>query len=334
MSMQVSEKRTPTSKATEIIRILLGVIFTLSCSAPVSGAKTVTYFYTDHQGSVLATTDANGVVTSTKDYKPYGISAMGNSGESLGYTGHVEDSDAGFIYMQARYYDPEVGRFLSPDSATYAPGGVLTIGEFQYAGDNPYKYIDPTGMRSCGGSIDRPECIYGGDQAGPEKQRRPAFPLSQDSEGSQHRSGCDSSECDEVKTTRANILHQQAEALEKAGAFGVREGATMLVGGALGKILGRVAGALGIAERATITFGRNENAVYHAFRHVEAAGLSKSSVQDVVLADIKAVSRSVASGKPYNGVVEVEGVEVTYTAYRLPDGSINIGRITTSGTTP
>jgi len=313
--------------ALEILLISLIVLF----SGPASFARTVTYFYVDPQGSVLATTDSNGVVTSVKDYKPYGASVISGGTERLGYTGHVEDDDVGYIYMQARYYDPHTARFLSPDPAVYAPGAVLGIGRFVYATDNPYKYMDPTGMRSCGGSIDRPECFGDVDSVKGERRQEYIFSLSQDSETSGHLPGCDSSECDEVKTTRANILHQQGEALEEAGALGAREGAVMLVGGAIGKVLGRLAGALGLVERVAITFGRNENAAYHAFRHVERVGLSRSSVREVVLTDLRSVSRSVVSGKPYNGVVEVDGVEVTYTAYRLPDGSINIGRMTTSG---
>ncbi|NII52783.1 RHS repeat-associated core domain-containing protein [Luteibacter sp. SG786] len=310
---------------------LLWWILIASFYVPGAIARTVTYFYVDHQGTVLATADANGVVTSSTDYRPYGVLALGGGSESLGYTGHVKDDDVGLIYMQARYYDPQIARFVSVDPAIYTPGTVSMMGRFAYATDNPYRYIDPTGRRSCSGSLDRSECMSDGWLVPEERTFYQRVSLSQGDDGSNHRPGCDTAECDEVKTTRANILRQQGEALEEAGAFGAREGAMMLAGGAIGKVLGRLAGAFGLAERVAITFGRNENAASHAFRHIEGVGLSRSAVRDVVLADLKSASRNVVPGKPYNGIVEVEGMELTYTAYRLPDGSINVGRITTPG---
>ncbi|WP_245889907.1 RHS repeat-associated core domain-containing protein [Fulvimonas soli] len=49
------------------------------------------------------------------DYAPYGREVSGVSTARPGYAGHINDPDTGLIYMQARYYDPEVGGFLSVD---------------------------------------------------------------------------------------------------------------------------------------------------------------------------------------------------------------------------
>ena len=78
-------------------------------------AGTVTYVYTDPQGTPLAEANASGVITATFDYAPYGSQAMGSPPSGPGYTGHVNDPDTGLVYMQARYYDPVVGRFISTD---------------------------------------------------------------------------------------------------------------------------------------------------------------------------------------------------------------------------
>ena len=110
--------------------------------------EVVTYYYTDAQGTPLATTDAQGNITSTADYRPYAGQALGQSSGGPGYTGHEYDADTDLIYMQSRYYDPEVGRFLGVDSARQMPGSVYRFNEFSYANNNPLINIDPDGRQS------------------------------------------------------------------------------------------------------------------------------------------------------------------------------------------
>ncbi|KAF1008677.1 MAG: tRNA nuclease WapA [Luteibacter sp.] len=105
-------------------------------------AQTVTYYYTDPQGTILATTDAQGNVTATFDHKPFGIDAL-TPGTGPGFTAHVEDSKTSLIYMQARYYDPTLGRFLSVDPIA----GRMNV--YAYARNNPYTFIDPSGAQDC-----------------------------------------------------------------------------------------------------------------------------------------------------------------------------------------
>lgn len=67
-----------------------------------------------------------------------------------GYTGHLEDRDIGLTYMQARYYDPVIGRFYSNDPVDmlgHMQKGNPTMGfnRYAYANNNPYKYTDPDG---------------------------------------------------------------------------------------------------------------------------------------------------------------------------------------------
>ncbi|MEZ2416347.1 RHS repeat-associated core domain-containing protein [Luteibacter sp. RCC_6_2] len=110
-------------------------------------AETVTYFYADQQGTVLASADAAGNVLSMTDYRPYGAVARGALQEGPGYAGHVEDTDSGLIYMQARYYDPASGRFLSVDPVTTTAGDALRFGRFTYAVNNPVRLVDPNGQQ-------------------------------------------------------------------------------------------------------------------------------------------------------------------------------------------
>lgn len=113
----------------------------------LSHAGTHHYYYTDPQGTVLAKTDASGNIIATYDYAPYGttVAGMSPAPDGPGYTGHVNDPDTGLVYMQARYYDPAVGRFISRDPAGQKAG----FNDYAYVNDNPINMIDPTGMFQC-----------------------------------------------------------------------------------------------------------------------------------------------------------------------------------------
>jgi RHS repeat-associated protein len=124
------------------IRILAALLLWSMHQIAVAG--TVTYVYTDPQGTPLAEADASGVITATFDYKPYGSQALGTSKAGPGYTGHVNDPDTGFVYMQARYYDPMVGRFLSVDPIQDWIG-LNRFNRFCYSNSNPIRYEDPNG---------------------------------------------------------------------------------------------------------------------------------------------------------------------------------------------
>lgn len=129
---------------------LRGLLGGLMLWAGVAHAGTHHYYYTDPQGTVLAKADASGTIIATYDYAPYGSQALGTAPSGPGYTGHVNDPDTGFVYMQARYYDPAVGRFLSIDPVSPSVGNSFNFNRYTYANDNPYRYTDPNGM--CTGS--------------------------------------------------------------------------------------------------------------------------------------------------------------------------------------
>jgi RHS repeat-associated protein len=62
-----------------------------------------------------------------------------------GYTNHVHDNDINLTYMQARYYDPIVGRFMGMDPVGVDLNTPAMFNRYAYANNNPYKYKDPNG---------------------------------------------------------------------------------------------------------------------------------------------------------------------------------------------
>lgn len=107
-----------------------------------SANAAVTYVHTDHLGSVVAESNASGQITKRFHYKPFGESIESQQ-DDIGYTGHKHDTDLGLTYMQARYYDPVLGRFYGNDPIGF--GDVHSFNRYAYANNNPYKYTDPTG---------------------------------------------------------------------------------------------------------------------------------------------------------------------------------------------
>ena len=82
--------------------------------------------------------DANGVE----------ISATTHVGHvnPIRYRGYYYDVETGLYYLQSRYYDPEVGRFISPDSVDYLdPDSINGLNLYAYCGNNPVMNVDPTG---------------------------------------------------------------------------------------------------------------------------------------------------------------------------------------------
>src|SRR5574337_150622 len=126
---------------------IAAVCLVLSLWGAVAHAGTHHYYYTDPQGTVLAKADASGVIIATYDYAPYGtaVASLSPAPNGPGYTGHVNDPESGLVYMQARYYDPGVGRFLSVDPVTPAVGNAFNFNRYDYANNNPVVNIDPDG---------------------------------------------------------------------------------------------------------------------------------------------------------------------------------------------
>jgi RHS repeat-associated protein len=85
------------------------------------------------------------VVVERQVHEPYGAPIAHGATDGPGFTGHVEDSATELTYMQQRYYDPQVGRFLSVDPVTPYSRPNQAFNRQWYASDNPYRFTDPDG---------------------------------------------------------------------------------------------------------------------------------------------------------------------------------------------
>ena len=103
------------------------------------------YLFSDHLGSVSAATTASGALVGMQHYDPWGRVRTGGIGlTARNFTGQRLDA-TGLLYYHARYYDPTLGRFISPDSIVPEPGNPQSFNRFAYVYNNPLKYTDPTG---------------------------------------------------------------------------------------------------------------------------------------------------------------------------------------------
>ncbi|MBV9990345.1 MAG: RHS repeat-associated core domain-containing protein, partial [Alphaproteobacteria bacterium] len=118
---------------------------------------TVSWYYMalDHLGSISAITDASKSVSERLSYDPWGkrrnANGTDNSACSItslttrGYTGHEMLDSFCLINMNARTYDPSLGRFQGADSIIPNPGYSQAYNRYAYVYDNPLAYTDPSG---------------------------------------------------------------------------------------------------------------------------------------------------------------------------------------------
>ncbi|WP_183819637.1 RHS repeat domain-containing protein [Parvularcula dongshanensis] len=108
---------------------------------------TPTYMHNDHLGTPVAATDAAGTVLWTELSTPYGEewSRSGGWNDDAGFTGHVDDEDTDLTYMQARYYNPIVGRFYANDPLRFSVLRPETFTRYAYVGGDPINVTDPDG---------------------------------------------------------------------------------------------------------------------------------------------------------------------------------------------
>jgi RHS repeat-associated protein len=112
-------------------------------------------YHFDFRGSTVALTDENAQITEQFQYSPYGLLLSGDASITPflfnGKYGVMTDSN-GLYYMRARYYHPEMRRFVNQDVLRGRVAEGQTLNRYAYVNGDPIKYTDPYGLdRLCGG---------------------------------------------------------------------------------------------------------------------------------------------------------------------------------------
>ena len=115
-----------------------------------------TYFYRkDAQANIVALLDNNGSVVVKYRYDAWGkcqTTVIDSSATTIAelnpfrYRSYYLDTETGFYFLKTRYYDPEIGRFMTIDGIEYLnPETINGLNLYAYCGNNPVSYVDPNG---------------------------------------------------------------------------------------------------------------------------------------------------------------------------------------------
>jgi RHS repeat-associated protein len=292
------------------------------------------------------------------------LNALGNpeclydSGRRSRSTGKERDAESGLDNFLARYFSSAQGRFTSPDEPLndQNPADPQSWNLYGYVRNNPLINADPSGQ----------DCIYTGGYSSNGTVAVSNEQGSCSGSGGTYVAGTVDISSVNVNANNGTLNYgytpydpsgnytfsnlqlpapiefpgiegpaNQAGAAQIAGSQSVinqfvKLAALDAVGGIVGAGVGgllaaRAAGAAA-AGAETVQFGRTANQVYHALRHLQEAGVDVEAAKGAILSDI-AGKGALPSGLT-TGTVNVGGRSLTYNAFRLADGTINVGRIT------
>ncbi len=121
--------------------------------------STLNYYHADHLGGTNLVTSSEGELKELIEYEPFGEMSRhekyGDNAETAWFyfTGQRRDDETGLYYYGARYYNPWLGRFLTPDVFVFSPNDSQNFDRYGYARNNPILITDPTGNYWWVGSI-------------------------------------------------------------------------------------------------------------------------------------------------------------------------------------
>ena len=120
--------------------------------------STLYYYVLNAQGDVAAILNSSGKLAASYDYDAWGNCTVYDSSAKvltdptsianlnpLRYRGYYYDAETGFYYLQSRYYDPAICRFINADTYLSTGQGMLGHNMFTYCGNNPVNYCDSSG---------------------------------------------------------------------------------------------------------------------------------------------------------------------------------------------
>ena len=121
-----------------------------------NGTKVAYHVVTNAQGDVVSLYNYEGGFVASYEYDAWGNCTIVSDNSSTGiatlnpfrYRGYYFDSDLGLYYLQSRYYDAEIGRFINADGYITTGQGVMSYNMYSYCSNNPVMYSDDNGMCS------------------------------------------------------------------------------------------------------------------------------------------------------------------------------------------
>ena len=148
-----------TAKVLDFIYDERGKPFALKYSANGGSSFTTYYYVLNLQGDVVAIMNTNQSIVAKYSYTAWGdvLAVTYNNGSAITgkthignlnpirYRGYYYDTETGFYYLQSRYYDPMMRRFINADSYQSTGQGILGTNMFSYCGNNPVAYQDYSG---------------------------------------------------------------------------------------------------------------------------------------------------------------------------------------------
>lgn len=126
---------------------------TITITVAMSAAnELLTFIHPNVNGSPIMATNSAGAIVWNEDYSAFGERVKNQSGANSGaaanqnwFIGKPVDNATGLVYFGARWYDPQVGRFLGFDPAGVDEGNPHSFNRYAYGNNNPNKYLDPDG---------------------------------------------------------------------------------------------------------------------------------------------------------------------------------------------
>ncbi|MBI4356227.1 MAG: VCBS repeat-containing protein [Candidatus Omnitrophica bacterium] len=133
---------------------LVALLFEVPSAEAAVVSPTIRFYHGDHLGSANLVTDAAGQPVELLEYTPYGSTSRYQDFQNPAnrtpqtahrFTGQRNDDATGLYFYNARYYDPTLGRFTSPDPLVQAPADPQTLNRYSYVRNNPIVFVDPSG---------------------------------------------------------------------------------------------------------------------------------------------------------------------------------------------
>ena len=297
-------------------------------------------------------------ITQSISYYPFGLSIDGFTNElnpnfprqAYKYNGKEELLEGIYDYG-ARMYDPATTRWASVDPlAEYAPNWT----PYRYGFNNPILYTDPTGMfetKAAAQQYAKDEGIKTGffrknkinkqsdGSYAIENKQSNSF-IANDSEFGIIKGALATERGVHLRDVGLDYLHEignmysenykpnaviHIDWLDRAYYFGTLF-SLVSPSSKAGQITKFVKAPF--IQKPRVIFGNNPNQVHHAFRHVvKELKLDKELVKQAITKSFNKNYTKVVSGKAFNHIITVNGHRIQYSAYKLSDGTFNIGRI-------